>query len=154
MAKPPNYTVGARRSSRVSNVCCELRGPSLYYVSIFVVFLYPTLLISINTVLNVSKTDQFLDPPTYPPTQSFCWRNIGMVPGQATKSRYSFFFLACLFFTLHSWKNPCLDIVVTQAKEIQEMKRRLEIVQVEKTVQIRWIIHLKVKNRPGWGNYS
>ena len=30
-------------------------------------------LISINTVLNVSKTGQFRDPPT----QFFCWRNIG-----------------------------------------------------------------------------
>ena len=36
----------------------------------------PTHLISTNTVLNVSKTGHFLDTPT----QSFSWRNIGMVP--------------------------------------------------------------------------
>ena len=34
----------------------------------------PTHLISINAVLNVSKNGHFLDPPT----QSLCWRNIGM----------------------------------------------------------------------------
>ena len=38
----------------------------------------PIHIISINTVPNVSKNDNFLDPPT----QSFCWRNIGMVPYQ------------------------------------------------------------------------
>ena len=40
------------------------------------VFLDPTHLISINIVLNVCKIGHFLDPPT----QSFCWRNIGMIP--------------------------------------------------------------------------
>ena len=39
-------------------------GPSLYYVSIVLTFLNPTHLISINIILNVSKTGQFLDPPT------------------------------------------------------------------------------------------
>jgi hypothetical protein len=38
----------------------------------------PTYLISINTALKVSKFGLFLDPPT----QSFCWHNIGMVPKQ------------------------------------------------------------------------
>ena len=53
-----------------SNKICLLdKGPSLYYVSIFLAFLYPTAhppnhLISINTVLNVSKTGHFLNPPT------------------------------------------------------------------------------------------
>ena len=36
----------------------------------------PTYYVSINTVLNVSKNGHFLTPPT----QSFCWRNIGMDP--------------------------------------------------------------------------
>ena len=40
------------------------KGPSLYYVSIFLAFLYPSHPISINTVLNVSKTGHFLVPPT------------------------------------------------------------------------------------------
>ena len=44
------------------------KGPSLYYVSIFVAFLDPTHLVSINTVLNVSKTGHFPDLPT----QFFC----------------------------------------------------------------------------------
>ena len=37
---------------------------------------WPTHYVSIKTGLNVSKTGHFLDPPT----QSFCWRNIRMVP--------------------------------------------------------------------------
>ena len=54
-----------------------VKGPSLYYVSIFWTFLDPTThLISINTVLNVSTNGHFIDPPT----QSFCSRNIGMAP--------------------------------------------------------------------------
>ena len=36
----------------------------------------PTHFISINTLLNVSKSSHFL----YPPTQSFCWHNIRMLP--------------------------------------------------------------------------
>ena len=36
----------------------------------------PTHYVSINIVLNAGKNEHF---PT-PPTQSFCWRNIGMVP--------------------------------------------------------------------------
>ena len=51
----------------------SVMGPSLYYVSIFLAFLDPTH--CIYAVLNVSKTGHFLDSPT----QSFCWRNIGMV---------------------------------------------------------------------------
>ena len=50
------------------------RGPSLYYVSIFLDSFWPTY-VSINTELNVSKNCHF---PT-PPTQTFYWRNIGMV---------------------------------------------------------------------------
>ena len=46
------------------------------YVSIFLpIGTPPTHLNSRNTVLNVIKTGHFLDPPT----QSFCWRDIGMV---------------------------------------------------------------------------
>ena len=30
MAKPPNYTVGARRSSRVSNVCSEKKSFAIH----------------------------------------------------------------------------------------------------------------------------
>ena len=39
--------------------------PSIYHVSIILSFFYPpTHYVSINTVLNVSKTDHFLDPPS------------------------------------------------------------------------------------------
>ena len=40
------------------------KGPSLYYVSIYLDFFWPTHYVSINTVLNFSKTGHFLDPPT------------------------------------------------------------------------------------------
>ena len=50
------------------------KGPSLYYVSIFLDFFWPTHYVSINTVLNVIKTGHFLDLPIH----SFCWRNIYM----------------------------------------------------------------------------
>ena len=39
-------------------------------------FFWPTHYVSINKVLNVRKNCHFPNPPT----QSFCWRNIGMVP--------------------------------------------------------------------------
>ena len=55
-----------------------LWGPYLYYVSIFLDFFWPTHYVGINTVLNICKNGHFLTPPT----QSFCWRNIGMVPRQ------------------------------------------------------------------------
>ena len=54
---------------------CAL-GPSLYYVSIFLDLLWPTLPPTHYISINVIKNGHFLTPPT----QSFCWRNIGMVP--------------------------------------------------------------------------
>ena len=38
--------------------------------------IHPLHYVSINTVLNISKNDHFLNPPT----QSKCWRNIWMAP--------------------------------------------------------------------------
>ena len=40
------------------------KGPSIYYVSIILDFFWPTHYVSINIVLNVSKTGYFLDSPT------------------------------------------------------------------------------------------
>ena len=46
--------------------------PSIYIFWLF----WPIYYVSINTVLSVSKIERFLDPPT----RSFCWRNIWVVP--------------------------------------------------------------------------
>ena len=50
-------------------------GPSMYYVGITLCFFWPSHYVSINTVINISKTCHFLNPPT----QLFCWHNIWMV---------------------------------------------------------------------------
>ena len=47
----------------------QTKGPSLITSAYFWPFRTPpNHIISINTVLNVSKTGHFLDPPTYPPS--------------------------------------------------------------------------------------
>ena len=56
------------------NILYFYYGPSLYYVSIFIEFFRPTHYVSINTVLNASKYFRTQL------TQSFCWRNVGMIP--------------------------------------------------------------------------
>ena len=55
----------------------------------------PTHLISINTVLNVSKTGHFLDPPTH----SFCWHNIGMVPKHSFTEHWNFLKVCNVFWS-------------------------------------------------------
>ena len=47
-----------------------------YITSAYFWLLYPTNQPYKHTVLNVRISDNFLDPPT----QSFCWCNVGMVP--------------------------------------------------------------------------
>ena len=52
-------------------------GPSLCYVSTFLDFIWPTHpYVSINSTERQQKNAIFLTPPT----QSFWWRNVGMVP--------------------------------------------------------------------------
>ena len=67
----------------------------------------PTHLISINTVLNVSKNGHFLDPST----QSFWWRNIGMAPMLCN---------ACL------WEIECFCGVFLSTQWIQIVKRETQ----------------------------
>ena len=56
--------------------------------------------VSINTLLNVSKNGHFLTPPT----QSFSWRNIGMIPTlpQLRKVSFEKFSLHCHKLTFNS----------------------------------------------------
>ena len=64
-------------------ISVKVGGPSLYYVSTFLEFFRFTHPTSAWIVLNVSKKCHFFIPPT----QYFCWRNIGMVPNmEFTKS--------------------------------------------------------------------
>ena len=55
------------------NILYFYYGPSLYYVSIFIEFFRPTHYVSMNRGLNVSNFRNQL-------AQSFCWRNVGMIP--------------------------------------------------------------------------
>ena len=52
------------------------KGPSLYYVRIFLDFFWPTYYVNINTAMNVGQNGYFPNPPT----RSVWWRNVGMVP--------------------------------------------------------------------------
>ena len=54
---------------------------NLFY---FTHLILSTLFFRINAVLNGRKNWSFY-PPTHPPTQSFCWRNIWLVPGEDGK---------------------------------------------------------------------
>ena len=59
------------------------KGSSTYYVNTFSNLFRPTHYVSINAALNVSENCHFLNPPT----QSFWWRDIWMVPYLAGSSK-------------------------------------------------------------------
>ena len=71
-------------------------GPSLCYVSTFLDFIWPTHppYVSINSTERQQKNAIFLTPPT----QSFCWCNIGMVP-----------IVNCLVY----WESLCLKFNIS-----------------------------------------
>ena len=85
---------------------CKSGHPYITSVYFWPFWTPSTHLISINTVLNVSKTGHSLDPPTH----SFCWRNIGMVPKHSFTEHWNFLKvcnvfwskLQGLFFTFHT----------------------------------------------------
>ena len=56
--------------------------PSLYYVSIFLVFFCPSTYLLCQNKYSTEHQPNWHFPN--PPTQSFCWRNIGMVPFKLT----------------------------------------------------------------------
>ena len=54
-------------TQRISKTITYDKGPSMYYVSTFLDFFWPThptFYVSINTVLNISKNIYFLNPPS------------------------------------------------------------------------------------------
>ena len=73
------WLIDADWNCRNEEMMKDAKGPSLYYVSIFFAFYCPTHSLCQH---KYSKNGHFLAPPT----PSFYWRNIGMVPNLLTHS--------------------------------------------------------------------
>ena len=118
------------------------RGPSLYYFSKIYFFRPTNPLISMDTVLNVSKNSHFLNSPT----QLFCWCNIGMVPNDKLRKNgklsemsaeglqvsHSTIFLLRLLSTIQDWfKNVSylagLVVFTRAAADSQSPEPQVEI---------------------------
>ena len=111
--------------------CCGLTGPSIIQFHLpwvqvrghpYITSAYfctfsdqTTHYVSINTLLNGSKNGHFLTPPT----QSFSWRNIGMVPSRKAHSLKDTYFSwpieLPLHFCEHIWVHTMNHFLVCLA---------------------------------------